>query len=312
MQDASDSPEFSALVTCHFEEKSIDEFHSRLKAALESLGRSYEIVMVNDGSTDGTWQRLKEIFERDPNVRVILDFAKNAGQRAATTAGIEHARGRAFILMDSDLQMAPEELPALVAEYDKGWDLVTGYRVNRHDSLTRILPSKLANIVMRKASGSTIRDFGCTFKIYNADIVRAFKFGPNRVFSNVELIAGVDRIKEIPITHHPRKYGKSGWTFRKLWKYNMENIVLLLERPFQYIALFCALFGALLVLRIAISVFSEFTILIEVTNGLLLNAIAVTLLVTTTVLALIGEFSVRSFAKLLNLPAYIVREKVEK
>lgn len=299
-------------MTCHFEEKSIDEFHSRLKAALESLGRSYEIVMVNDGSTDGTWHRLKEIFERDPNVRVILDFAKNAGQRAATTAGIEHARGRAFILMDSDLQMAPEELPALVAEYDKGWDLVTGYRVNRHDSLTRILPSKLANIIMRKASGSTIRDFGCTFKIYNADIVRAFKFGPSRVFSNVELIAGVDRIKEIPITHHPRKYGKSGWTFRKLWKYNMENIVLLLERPFQYIALFCALFGALLVLRIAISVFSEFTILNEVTNGLLLNAIAVTLLVTTTVLALIGEFSVRSFAKLLNLPAYIVREKVEK
>ena len=107
----SAAPEFSMLVTCHFEERSIEEFHARLSAALASLGRSYEIIMVNDGSTDGTWEKIKAIFAKDPRVRVVMDFFRNAGQQAAITACACEARGRALVLMDSDLQLMPEELP---------------------------------------------------------------------------------------------------------------------------------------------------------------------------------------------------------
>ena len=165
---------------------------------------------------------------------------------------------------------------------------------------------------MRRASHSSIRDFGCIFEIYNAELVRAFDFGPHHIFSKVEVISKVDRIKEVPVTHHPRKYGKSGWTFAKLWGYNMHNVVLMLQRPFQYIAGFCAVAGVLFAIRILLSVFSDFAFLGEVTNGLLLNAIALTSLMIMGILALIGEFGVRSFSRLQSLPAYVVRERLAK
>ncbi len=309
---ANGAPEFSMLVTCHFEERSIGEFHARVSAALESLGRPYEIIMANDGSTDGTWDKLKAIFAKDPKVSVIMDFFRNAGQQAAITACICEARGRAFILMDSDLQLMPEELPALVAEYDKGFDLVSGYRRNRRDSFWRIIPSKLANVIMRLASRSTMRDFGCTFKIYNARLLRAFDLGPTRIFSNVDAIARLQRWTEVPVTHHPRRYGKSGFTFRKLWQYNMDNIVSMSQRPFQVIAGLCLAASALFLLRMALGFFIDFKVLDQVTNGLLLNALVFTLLVLVAVLAMVGEFAIRCFVMLRSHPAYIVREVLRR
>jgi len=305
-------PDFSVLITCHFEEKSIEEFHARLKAALEKLGRPYEIIFVNDGSTDGTFEKLRAIFEKDPNVRVVMDLFKNSGQQAAITAAIEEARGKAIVLLDSDLQLDPAELPILVAEYDGGFDVVSGYRKNRKDSPLRVLPSKLANVIMRKASHSTFRDFGCTFKIYNARLVKAFQYGPHHVFSNVDLIAKAQRCREVPITHYPRKYGKSGWTFRKLWKYNTDNVVRLSERPFQLLAAVCLGASAVFVLRIVLGSFLDFKVLDEVTNGLILNALVLTLLLLLAVLSLIGEFAIRCFISLQQTPAYIVREKIER
>src|SRR5580704_11782254 len=138
--------EFSILITCYFEENSIDEFYQRLSSTLESLNRSYEIIFVNDGGRDGTWEKLKAIFAKDPHVHAIVDLFKNSGQQAAQTAALNESRGRALVYIDSDLQLAPEELPTLVAQYDRGFDLVTGYRKNRKDSLFRIIPSTLANV----------------------------------------------------------------------------------------------------------------------------------------------------------------------
>ena len=307
-QETATAPEFSAVISCYFEEQSIDEFYTRLSKALASLGRSYEIIFVNDGSTDATFEKLKAIYDKDPRVTAIIDLFKNSGQGAGVTAGLNHARGQHFILMDSDLQLEPEELPRLVAKFDEGYDVVSGYREKRKDSLLRIIPSKLANAIMRRVSKSTLRDFGCTFKIYNGRLVRAFNYGPLKTFNQVNVIAHVERIAEVPVSHHPRKYGKSGWTFRKLLVFNMENIVRLSEKPFQVLAALCLLLAFAFVLRIVVGILFPFSIMGEVTPALILYAIVIGFFVTISVLAAIGEFVIRNFVSLQRTPAYIIRE----
>jgi len=302
------TPEFSIIISCFNEENSIEEFHRRLSTAINKTGRSFEIIMVNDGSRDNTWAKLKMLFDNDTRISAVLDLFCNAGQQAAVTAGMEKASGAAWVLLDSDLQLDPGELPLLIAEYDKGYDLVSGYRKNRKDSMLRILPSKLANMIMRRASRSTLRDFGCTFKIYNATLLRAFNLGPFHVFSNVDAIAKAGRYTEVPVTHYPRKYGKSGWTFRKLWQYNMDNLVKLSQRPFQLLAGFCFLGGILFMLRIMLGFVSPGGILSEVTAGLVLNTVFFFSLMILGAIAMLGEFAIRSFIMLQQNPAYIVRE----
>jgi len=304
--------EFSVCITCYFEENSIEEFYRRLSATLESLNRSYEIIFVNDGSSDGTWQKLKGIFARDPSVHAVLDLFKNSGQTAAMTAAVNESRGKAMVFIDSDLQLSPEDLPLLIAEYDQGADLVTGYRTQRKDSLFRIIPSKLANVIMRRASKSNIRDFGCTFKVINAKLVRGFEYGPRHLLSMVELISRVDRIGELPVSHSPRKYGRSGWTFSKLMKYNMDNVVILSERPFQVVGLLCILVTALLAARILFYRLYPVAILSSVSNGLILNALVILLLVNVALFSLIGEFTIRTFFQQKGTPLYIVREKLSR
>ena len=306
------APEFSIILSCYNEENSIEEFHQRLTVALNSIDRSFEIIMVNDGSRDATWSKLKILFEKDSRISMVMDLFSNAGQQAAVTAGMVEAQGNAWILLDSDLQLDPDELPLLIAEYDKGYDLVSGYRKNRKDSMLRILPSKLANMIMRRASRSTLSDFGCTFKIYNAKLLRAFNLGPFHVFSNVDAIAKTGRYTEVPVTHHPRKYGKSGWTFRKLWQYNMDNLVKLSQRPFQVLAGLCFFGGILFMLRIMLGFVSPGGILPEVTAGLVLNTVFFFSLMILAAIAMLGEFAIRSFLMLQKNPAYIVREQLRR
>jgi glycosyltransferase involved in cell wall biosynthesis len=300
--------DFSLVIGCYFEEQSIDEFYSRLSRTLESMGRSYEIIFVNDGSTDGTFEALKRIFDADPRVAAVVDLFKNSGQANAKTPGIMLAKGRAVVLIDSDLQLDPEDLPKLVAKYDEGYDIVSGYRSERRDQFFRTIPSKLANVIMRKASNSTLRDFGCTFKIYDGRLVRAFQFGPFKPWRAVPVIAMAQRIAEVPVAHHPRKHGKSGWTFRKLFAYNMENLVNLSERPFQIIAALSLLLSLAFVGRLAFELLFHFSILPRVTPGLVLNTVVIGFLATLSVLAIIGEFVIRNFGMLQKKPAFVVRE----
>jgi glycosyltransferase involved in cell wall biosynthesis len=306
------TPEFSVIITCYFEEKSIDEFYGKLSAALEGLNRSYEIIFVNDGSTDGTFSRLQAIFERDPKVAAILDLFKTSGQAAAMTAGFLQARGSKFVFIDSDLQLDPGELPLLVAKYDAGFDIVSGCRIDRRDSLSRVLPSKIANMIMRRVSRSEFTDFGCTFKIFDARLILAFEYGPFKPWQPAYVIAQCQRCAEVPITHFPRKYGKSGWTFRKLFDYNMENLVGITTRPFQYLGTACFVLAALFVVRILLGWFLPFSVLAETTNGLILNAVIFGLLLTLAVLCLVGEFIVRNHNMLQRRPAYIVRTCLRK
>jgi glycosyltransferase involved in cell wall biosynthesis len=306
------APDLSVIITCYFEERSIDEFHSRLSSALLATGLSYEIVFVNDGSTDGTFERLKAIYAKDENVTTIVDLFRNAGQASAITAGITCARGAHFVFMDSDLQLSPEELPLLLGPFAEGIDIVSGVRTDRKDSLLRTLMSKIANQVMRRVSGHAISDFGCTFKIYDGKLIRAFEFGPYRKFQTAYVYSRAQTAKEVPVTHKARKYGKSGWTFRSLSAFMMDNVVGLSRRPFQLLSILCLAAAALFGMRILLAWTVPVSILPQITTGLILNVLIVHLLVTVAILAAIGEYVIRNFVALQSYPAYIVREKHQK
>ncbi|HOK09607.1 MAG TPA: glycosyltransferase family 2 protein [Candidatus Hydrogenedens sp.] len=301
--------EFSIVISCYYEEKSIEEFHQRLKSTLDNTGRSYEIILVNDGSTDGTWEKLKKLYNEDENIYAILNLYRNSGQQAGVTAGIMEARGKAIVLIDSDLQLAPEDLPKLIEKYDEGYDVVSGYRQHRQDSFLRRFPSRIANWIMRKSSGAPLTDFGCTYKIYRADLVRAFEYGPFYIFRTADVISRAGSCIEVPVQHFPRPYGKSGYTFLRLWQYNMDNLVRTSPRLFQWFAVICLFFGFLFFLRIISAFFFDYRIMKEITPGLILNVITFSLLIIIGILSIIGEFAIRSFLALYRIPAFIVKEK---
>ena len=307
MESPARVPEFSVVVSCYFEEQSLEEFHRRLKKTLEELGRSYEIIFVNDGSTDGTLERLNALYEKDPGIHAVVDLYRNSGQAAAVTAGCALARGRRLVFIDSDLQLDPEDLPLLVERVDQGYDVVSGYRESRKDAWPRRLLSSLANGLLRRVAGNPLRDFGCTFKILDAELVRAFGFGPFKVVRLVSIIAAAGRCAEVPVHHRPRRYGRSGWTLGSLTSYWLDNAVLLSRRPFQLLSMLCFAVGMLLVLRVAVGLLLPIPVLPNVSNGLILNALAFSLLVIVGVSAGIGEYVIRSFLMLQGSPAYVVR-----
>ena len=304
--------EFTVVVSCFFEEKSIEEFHRRLLSTIRETKRSFEIIYVNDGSTDGTLVKLESIFDATPEVAAVIDLFKNVGQANAKTPGIMHARGDALVLIDSDLQLDPEELPLLLSKYDEGYDIVSGIRSNRRDSLLRKMPSRIANFLMRKASNRKLNDFGCTYKIYNMKLVRAFHFGSFSPWRMLPVIAQAQNIAEVPITHHPRKYGKSGWTFAKLFAYNMETIVNLSERPFQYLALIFILISFLILVRVAVAFVYPVSIFKAISNGLILNVVVFGFLMTLATLVMIGEFVIRLFLSSQTKPAFIIRKLLRR
>jgi glycosyltransferase involved in cell wall biosynthesis len=300
----SDAVEFTAVITCFNEERSVGEFHTRLRNSLDSLGDTSEIVMINDGSADETWGRLVELHGKDPDLTIVNLF-RNAGQCTAISAGIQEARGRHFVFMDSDLQLDPEELPLLVRTFREGNDVVNGIRRERRDLLRRRLPSLVANLLLRGVAGVPFTDFGCTFQLMRGELVRAHGFGPYKAFNNVLVTRSAGRFAEVPVSHHERPYGDSGWTTLALWRYLMDNVVLYSQGLFQFFSS-VALVVALLTL---VRIFLPGSILGEVTNGLLLNALLLSSALVLAVIAFVGEYVLRTFSVHARGPLYVVRER---
>lgn len=301
---SQDVPEFTVVITCYYEEQSVEEFHGRLRKALDTTGHSNEIVMVNDGSTDGTWEKLCEIHERDPDATVI-DLFRNAGQNAAISAGIQEARGRNLVFMDSDLQLDPEDLPLLLEAFRDGYDVVNGIRRERRDPLRRRIPSLFANLLLRGVAGVPFTDFGCSYQVMRGELVRAHGFGPYKPFNNVLVTRSAGRFTEVPVNHHERPYGESGWSTLALWRYLMDNVVLYSQGVFQWFSAAALLIATLAILRF----FLPGSILGEITSGLILNALLLSTSIILAVVAFVGEYVLRTFAVHARGPLYVVRER---
>ncbi len=305
-------PYISAVITCLNEENTIEDFIGSLVQALEQTGVDFEIILVNDGSTDRTFGVIEGLVSRQPRVRVGLDLMRNAGQAAAITSGLDEVKGAYVLMMDSDFQLIPDDIGGLVTAAKAGADVVNGYRLHRRDPLARRLPSWLANWVMRRLSGIHLRDFGCTFRLVNYRLIAAFRLGPEKVLSIPLLVSRAGRVAEVPVRHSTRRQGKSGWTFGKLWRYNADNVVILSEPVFQFTCLGSLVVAFLLVMRVALDPLLHWSLLGPVSNGLILNAVVAAALVVVGLLCVVGEFVVRCHRSVLARPAYVVRHRVSR
>jgi len=209
-------PQISAIVPIYNEAPNLRALFTRLKAALDELARDWEMLLVDDGSTDDGPALLRELAKEEPRVRVLF-LTRNFGQTAALAAGIEHARGDLLVTLDADLQNDPKDIASLIEKLESGYDVVSGWRKERKDPfLTKVLPSRIANWLIRRISGVQIHDLGCTLRVYRREILQRIPlYGEMHRFLPVLAVWEGARICELPVNHSPRTAGAS--------KYGMER-----------------------------------------------------------------------------------------
>lgn len=221
------SPALSIVIPIHNEEPAILPLYDRLTRVLESLRRTYEIIFIDDASTDRSFDLLANLVETDARLKVIR-LRRNFGQTAALAAGFDEASGAVIISLDGDLQHEPEDIPALLEKIDQGYDLASGWRKNRIDNaVTRKIPSRIANWMMKKASGVELHDFGTTFKAYRAEILKDINlYGElHRFIPALASFYGA-RIIEVPIKNVPRGAGQSHYGLGRTFKVFFDIITI--------------------------------------------------------------------------------------
>ncbi len=208
------------------EADNLPELSRRLLPVLEGLGRTWELIFIDDGSRDASAQRLDALARTDRRIKVI-HLRRNAGQTAAMMAGFDHARGDIIVPMDADLQNDPEDIPALLAKLDEGFDVVSGWRQDRKDhTLRRNLPSRFANLLISAVSGVKLHDYGCSLKAYRRDVIKGVRlYGEMHRFIPVYASWLGARVAELPVRHHPRLAGISKYGLERVLKVVLDLVV---------------------------------------------------------------------------------------
>jgi glycosyltransferase involved in cell wall biosynthesis len=210
--------DLSVVVPVFNERENVMPLHDALSEALE--GREYELVFVDDGSTDGSLEALASVAEADPEHTLVIELRRNFGQTAAIAAGIDHSQGEVIITIDADLQNDPADIPLLMDQIEEGYDVVSGWRIDRQDKLlTRKIPSQVANWIISKVTGVRLHDYGCTLKAYRREVLEGFRlYGEMHRF--IPAYAGWVGAKmiEIPVKHHPRRFGKAKYGLERTLK----------------------------------------------------------------------------------------------
>ncbi len=210
--------EISIVIPVFNEEKNIPELYSELKVVLENLDKSYEIIFIDDGSSDKSSNIIQKIHEKDKHVKLI-QFQRNFGKSAALSTGFKHAGGDLIFTMDGDLQDDPNEIPKFLKEIDKGYDLIVGWKVRRRDPLTKRLPSKIFNRLTSLLTGVSIHDFNCCYKVYRKEVAKNIDvYGElHRYIPALAYWRGYS-VSEIKVNHRPRRHGKSKYGPMRLVK----------------------------------------------------------------------------------------------
>lgn len=231
--------DLSVVIPVYNENDNIQKLHSELKSALKPLGRRYEIIFIDDGSRDGSADILAKIAKSDKTVRNIY-FQRNFGQTAALSAGIDAAAGEIIIPMDGDGQNDPTDIPKLLKKIDEGYAVVSGWRKNRKDPFIRVLPSKIANWIIARATGVKIHDNGCSLKAYRHEIIKEVQlYGEMHRFIFVYAAWSGGKVAEIVVNHRPRKHGKSKYGFSRIFKvvldlFLIKFLYIYMSRPIHF------------------------------------------------------------------------------
>ncbi|MFC1570438.1 glycosyltransferase family 2 protein [Candidatus Omnitrophota bacterium] len=210
------NPTYSVVIPVYNEETVLPDLYNRLKPVMEKFPDPYEIIFVNDGSTDNSQSILEGMARRDDSI-VVVKFSKNFGQHPAMTSGYIESRGEIVISLDSDLQNPPEEIPKLIEELNKGYDMVSGRRKDRKDNFFRMAPSKMVNLIISLMTGVKMQDYGSGLRAFKSDTAKqvAKEFLANRVYLSMLIPAVTKNIKEIEVEHDERLSGESKYD---LWK----------------------------------------------------------------------------------------------
>lgn len=308
--------EVSVVIPLFNEDESISELYERLSRSMLSTGRNYEIIFVDDGSTDATLEILNHIQNKDARVWVI-QLRRNFGQAAAFSAGFDLAHGNVIITMDGDLQNDPADIPKLLEKLDEGYDIVSGWRINRKDVfLTRRLPSKAANAIISKVTGLELHDFGCSLKAYRQEVVKNINlYGElHRFMPAIASWMGI-KVAEIPVNHAPRKHGRSHYGLGRTLKVFLDLITVkfLLDYATRPLQIFGLAGMISFVIGTGISLYLTilrlfFSVGLSDRPILLLAILLIMLGVQLILMGLLGELIVRTYHESQEKPIYAVRE----
>jgi glycosyltransferase involved in cell wall biosynthesis len=313
-------PDVSIVVPVFNERGNVEALVDDVVRALDPIGRDYEIVVVDDGSTDGTPELLREIRGRVPRLRAIL-FRRNFGQTAALSAGIEHARGETIVTMDGDGENDPADVPKLLATLDGGVDMVCGWRVERWKGsyLTRRVPSEAANRLISYATNVPLHDFGCTLKAFRRDLAAGLKlYGEMHRFVPVLAHDVGATIAEVPVAYRPRRYGKSNYGISRTIRVILDLLTVKFlssfkTRPIQVFGLWGLFAVAVGVAWTGWLVLERQVFGIPMGNRpqLFLAVLLVMAGVQLISLGLLGEMLARTYHESQGKPIYVVREILE-
>ncbi|MBM3214884.1 glycosyltransferase family 2 protein [Candidatus Poribacteria bacterium] len=313
--------DLSIVVPIKDERENLPELHAQIRAALDALPYRSEIILIDDGSRDGSDEVLRDISAQDAAVRVIR-FRRNFGQTAAMSAGFDHARGDVIVTLDADLQNDPADIGRLIDKLNEGYDVVSGWRKNRRDGfILRRIPSLLANRLIVRATGVDLHDFGCTLKAYRRDVVRNIRlYGEmHRFIPALAHWIGAE-IVEMPVNHRARVWGRSKYGISRTLRVILDLITIRFlmgfsTRPIQVFGRIGIYSGALgfvicAVLTVGKFVSPERFSLRERMPMLLLGILLIFVGVQFVTMGLLGELMTRTYHESQGKPIYVVREIV--
>lgn len=316
--DEKREAEVSVILPVHNEEKNLQPLNLSLRDSLEQLGRSYEIIYVDDGSTDRSLEELRDIAAQDPRIKVVA-LRRNYGQTAAMSAGLDHASGGILIPMDADGQNDPADIGKLIEKLDQGYDVVSGWRKERKDKLlTRRVPSSAANHLISRLSGVPLHDYGCSLKAYRREVLADVKlYGEMHRFIPIYASWAGASVTEIPVTHHPRRAGKSKYGLSRTLKVLFDLITIKFMSSYLTKPLY--LFGTAGLICLLVSVISMlFSLYYRFIHDVHFNRMPLATLAMIMFamgfqfifMGLLAEMVVRTYHESQNKPTYLVRERI--
>ncbi|HLA95425.1 MAG TPA: glycosyltransferase family 2 protein [Pyrinomonadaceae bacterium] len=311
------APELSLFLPVLDEEENLKPMHAKIASALDALGKTAEVIYVDDGSTDKSLSVLREIAAGDNRVRVI-SLRRNYGQTAAMSAGIDAAKGEILIPMDADLQNDPADIKRLLDKLDEGYDVVSGWRKNRQDKLiSRKIPSQIANRVISWIGGVKLHDYGCSLKAYRRDVIQDVKlYGEMHRFIPIYASWAGARVTEIPVDHHARTMGKSKYGISRTIKVIFDLMTIKFMASYQTKPIY--VFGTFGMIAFFLSMISGvWAIVLKIygTSFILtpLPVITVVMLAISVqffLMGLLAELSVRTYHESQDKAIYAIREKI--